>query len=319
MKVTFWGTRGSLPTPLTAEEFYIKVKRLLMKARYIDLSNEMAVDTFLMSRPIPEAMTFGGNTPCVEMTEGDGRVVIDCGSGLGPLGRAMMESDFKPGGRVDILQTHTHWDHMIGFPFFAPAYTKGSEIHIHGIHPELKKRFEQQMDLVHFPITIDDMAATIIFHQHKVGEEFLVGPFSVTSKGLHHPGGSYSYRIESGGKSVVFASDGEYKESNDGYLQPYVDFYRNADVLIFDSMYATLEKVIEKENFGHSTPVIGIGIALKAGVKTLVLYHHDPECNDAQIAQSYFDAKVFLNAQEEIVGENPLSIVASFDGLVMDI
>jgi len=290
-----------------------------MKAKHVDCADEAAVDAFLASRPIPEAMTFGGNTPCVEISEGDDRLIIDCGSGMGPLGRAMMEGGFTPGGKIHILQTHTHWDHMLGFPFFTPAYTKNTEVIIHGVHPDLKKRFEQQMNKIHFPITLDDMAATVTFQQHTVTDVYTIGPFTISAKGLHHPGGSYSYKISAGGKTVVFASDGEYKEPNDNQLQPYVDFYKDADILIFDSMYATIEKVIEKENYGHSTPVIGVGLALKAGVKTLVLFHHDPESNDAQIAQSFFDAKVFLNAKGETGSKPPLEILTSYDGLQLDV
>lgn len=319
MKVTFWGTRGSLPTPMTAGEFRIKAKRLLMKAKDVDLSNEAAVEAYLDSRPLPDAMTFGGNTPCIEVTEGGSAVILDCGSGMFLLGRHMMKAGFAPGGSIDILQTHTHWDHMIGFPFFAPAFTKGTRIRIHGVHPDLRERFEHQMDHVHFPITMDEMAADIEFHQHPAGETFQLGPFEVISHALHHPGGSYSYRITSGGSTVVYATDGEYKGMADETKKPYVEFFRDADVLIFDAMYSTIEKVIEKENFGHSAPAIGLDLARSAGVGTLVLFHHDPECNDTQIAQTYFAAKDELAERTGNPGGASLKVVVSYDGLGIDV
>jgi len=318
MKVKFWGTRGSLPTPMTTDQFRVKAKRLLMKAANVDLSNEKAVDAYLDSRPFPDAMTFGGNTPCIEIKEGKSQVIMDCGSGLFQLGRSMMKSGIEPGTRIDIIQTHTHWDHLMGFPFFGPAYTSGTDIHIHGIHPNLKTRFEQQMDLIHFPITMEDMSARIEFHQHECGEDFSIGPFTIGSKDLNHPGGSYSYRITSGEKAVVYATDGEYKEPTDDVFTPFVTFFKDVDILIFDAMYPTLEKVIERENFGHSTPVIGIGLALSAGVKKLVLFHHDPECNDTQIAQSLAEAKAFVSAKET-KSEMHLDIVASYDGLQLEV
>lgn len=319
MKVTFWGTRGSLPTPMSTEDCRVKIKRLLMNAVNVDLSDETAVEVYLNLRPFPEAMTFGGNTPCVEVCEGSYQLILDCGSGMHTLGRHMVKAGFVSGQRIDILQTHTHWDHMMGFPFFAPAFTRNTEIHIHGIHPNLKERFDQQMDLIHFPITMNDMGAKINFHQYESEKEFILGPFTITSKGLHHPGGSYSYRISAGGKTLVHATDGEYKEPKEKVYKPYIDYFRGADMLIFDAMYATLEKTIEKENFGHSTPVIGIVLALSAGVKKLVLFHHDPECDDAQIAHSYLEAKQYLESHGKTISDNPLELITSYDGLVLEV
>ncbi|MCD6308165.1 MAG: MBL fold metallo-hydrolase [Candidatus Latescibacteria bacterium] len=319
MKATFWGTRGSIPTPLTFGECRAKAKRLLMNARNVDLSDEAAVESYLRSRPLPEAMTFGGNTPCVEVVEDSSRLILDCGSGMHTLGRHMIASGFSAGEEIHILQTHTHWDHIMGFPFFAPAYTKGTTIHIHGVHPHLEERFAQQMDLIHFPITMDDMAADIVFHQVEKDVTTNLGPFTIRNKALFHPGGSYSYRIEAGGKTLVFATDGEYKEPTEEIYRPFIEYYRGADVLIFDAMYSTLEKTIERENYGHSTPVIGLRLALSAGVKTLVLFHHDPECNDAQIAQSFYEAKEFLEIRGKSISEKPLELITAFDGLMIDV
>jgi len=314
MKITFWGTRGSLPSPLDAVEFRVKAKRLLMNARKVNFANDTAIDTYLDSLPLPTAMTFGGNTPCVEVTDEGEQLILDCGSGLAKLGKEMMDKGFKPGTRLNILQTHTHWDHINGFPYFSPAYVEGTEIHIYGVHPNLRKRFEDQMDTIHFPITIDEMKALVKFHQLEAGETFTLGRFTIANKALHHPGGSYSYRISAGGKTMVFATDGEYKNDSDSYAE-YVEFYRGADALIFDAMYATLAKTIEKENFGHSTAVIGINIALRAGVKTLFLYHHDPESNDSQIQEAYNAAARYLDEQQKLFPDSPLTVIGAYDRL----
>lgn len=318
MVLTFWGTRGSIPSPLDSHEFRIKAKRLLMNAQKVNLASETAIENYLSAVPIPSAMTFGGNTPCVEVTDGDRQLILDCGTGIAKLGKDMMEKGFLPGGRIDILQTHTHWDHINGFPYFEPAYTSGTEIHVYGVHPKLRERFEAQMDIVHFPIRMDEMKASIEFHQLAPGEETSIGPFTVTSKALHHPGGSYAYRISCGGRSVVFATDGEYRNDNDSYAE-YVDFYRDADALVFDAMYATLAKTIEKENFGHSTPVIGINIALAAGVKTLFLFHHDPESNDSQILEAFNNATRYLLGEQKHYPYRPLTLLAAYDRLVYEI
>ena len=319
MKVIFWGTRGSIPISMTDNEFRKKVKGLLMGTGNVDLGDENAVNTYLDSRSLPDAMTFGGNTPCVEISEGDYHLILDCGSGLRILGHQMMKRGLVPGKRIDILQSHTHWDHVMGFPFFAPAYTKDTSIHIYGIHPNLKERFNQQMDRIHFPITMDEMGARITFHQLKSEEGFTLGPFTIESKGLNHPGGSYSYRISNGEKTVVYATDGEYKEPTDEVYVPYINFFKNADVLIFDAMYVSLEKTIERENYGHSTAVIGIGIALSAHVGTLVLFHHDPDSSDDRIARSYSEAKQYLETRGKEISDHSLNLITSYDGLVIDV
>ena len=318
MRITFWGTRGSLPSPLDTNEFRIKAKRLLMNAQNVNLKNDTSIETYLDEFPLPYATTFGGNTPCVEITERDNQLILDCGSGIRALGKDMMKRGFPSGKRIDILQTHTHWDHIMGFPFFTPAYTKDVEIHIHGIHPNLSQRFEGQMDLIHFPITMDEMKSTILFHQMSPDEEHEIGPFKIANKALHHPGGSYAYRISSGGKSIVFATDGEYINLNEEF-ETYIEFYKNTDVLIFDAMYATLEKTIEKENYGHSTPVIGINIALTSNVKTLFLFHHDPESNDSHILETFEQARKYLESEKKHFPESSLKLMIAYDTLTYDI
>ena len=319
MRVTFWGTRGSLPAPLGAAEFRSKTKYLFQHARPADCTGEIAVDAFLDRTPLPHAMTFGGNTPCVEISNGNDFLILDCGSGIRGLGRDIMDRSLAPGTRIHIFQTHTHWDHIMGFPFFSPALSGRFEIHIHGVHPNLRKRFEDQMDLIHFPIILDDMKSPVEFHQLESDEECSIGPFRIGNTVLHHPGGSYAYRVSAAGKSVVFATDGEYNNRTDHVLDPYVEFYRGADMLIFDSMYATLEQLVEKMNYGHSTAVIGVDLALAAGVKTLVLFHHDPECDDVQIADSFFRALEYLKSRKDEFPSHDLTLIPSYDGMGIEV
>jgi phosphoribosyl 1,2-cyclic phosphodiesterase len=319
MRVTFWGTRGSLPAPMNAAGFRNKIKNLFLHARPEDLASECAVDAYL-DRSIPsDAMTFGGNTPCVEITEGDQRIILDCGSGLRELGHRIMEESHNSPGRIDILQTHTHWDHIMGFPFFAPALHDCSEIHVHGVHPGLRQRFEAQMDRIHFPVTLDDLGSPVEFHRLNELRELFLGPFHIRNKGLHHPGGSYAYRVSIGDKSVVFATDGEYHDRTDNGFAPYVEFYREADLLIFDAMYSTLEQTIVKADYGHSTAVIGVELALRAGVKTLALFHHDPESDDAEIADSCRRALEYHMIRKSEFPDSDLRIVSSYDGMIFEI
>jgi phosphoribosyl 1,2-cyclic phosphodiesterase len=207
----------------------------------------------------------------------------------------------------------------MGFPFLAPALSGGYSVHIYGVHPDLRGRFEAQMDRVHFPITLEEMRSEIFFHQIRSEEEITLGPFRIGNKGLHHPGGSWAYRVSAQGKSVVFATDGEYRERTDESLAPFVDFYRGTDLLIFDAMYPTLEQTIEKEDYGHSTAVIGVDLALHAGVKILALFHHDPESDDRQITDSLLRARQYLDLVRDQFPGCALQIVAAFDGMVIEV
>ena len=128
-----------------------------------------------------------------------------------------------------------------------------------------------------------------------------------------------SFRIESGGKSIVFATDGEYNNPSNQDLEPYIDFFRDADVLIFDAMYPTLQQTVEKENFGHSTAVIGVDLAMNASVRKLVLFHHDPESDDLQIAESYVNALEYMNEHKQEFPDASMAITTAYDGMVLDV
>ncbi len=319
MRVTFWGTRGSIPAPLNAAAFSKKVRGLLLDAGKADLNDERAVDAYLDSVPLPGAMTFGGDTSCVEIVSGNDRLTLDCGSGLRGLGCRMLAEEAARGRRIDILLSHTHWDHIMGFPFFGPALYGGYEVHMHGFHPDLRERFGTLMDRVHFPLTLEEMRSEIFFHQLAGNETFSLGPFSIGNIGLSHPGGSWAYRVSTNGKNVVFATDGEYRDRTAAGLAPFIEFYRGADLLIFDAMYSTLEQANAKADYGHSTAVIGVDIALRAGVKTLVLFHHDPESDDRQILDSFIRACSYRESMREEFPKNDLRIMAAFDGMSIEI
>jgi len=308
-----------LPSSLNAAEFRNKAKNLLLHPRPGDCHEPASADALLDTAPLPHAMTFGGNTPCVEMSEGSDFIIFDCGTGLRALGQNIMARGLPEGSVIDIFQTHTHWDHIMGFPFFAPALSGKFRIRIHGVHPGLRGRFEAQMDRIHFPITLDEMKSPVEFVQIGSGDEISLGPFRLANLGLHHPGGSYAYRVTAGGRSVVFATDCEYTNRDSQSLRRYVEFYRDADMLIFDAMYATIEQTVERMNYGHSTAVIGIDIALAAGVKKLVLFHHDPESDDDHIADCFYRARDYLASRMHDQSTNHLEIVTSYDGLSVDV
>jgi len=230
--------------------------------------------------------TAGGNTPCVEVRTDSGVVIIlDAGSGIRLLGQRLMEESFGHGkGRAWLLLSHTHWDHIHGFPFFTPVYVKGNVLHICGRHEALEERLRDQHDPRYFPVPFDALSATVRFRQLKPNDWIGNRRVRVRSIKLHHPGDSYAYRLEADGAAVVYATDGEYKRLDASVMGKYVEFFRDADLLIFDSMYTVLES-IEKADWGHSSAVVGVELATQANVRTLALFHHNPASSDAKVME----------------------------------
>jgi Metal-dependent hydrolases of the beta-lactamase superfamily I len=202
----------------------------------------------------------------------------------------LLKEGYKEGkGECHILFTHTHWDHIQGLPFFAPFYIKGNVFHIHGISENLENRLRYQHNVEHFPVPFDKMTATKIFHQHKEGEIFRIYDLTITSKGMKHPGGSYSYKIKENEKTIIFGSDAEFRLDSMNNLEPFIDYFRDADILIFDTQY-TFEEQLTKIDWGHSSAAVATDLSLKANVKNLVMFHHDPAYSDEILDEVYLRA-----------------------------
>jgi phosphoribosyl 1,2-cyclic phosphodiesterase len=241
-----------------------------------------------------DPMFIGGNTACVSVEIGETFMILDAGSGLRSLGQEMMRGPWGVGrGRASLFLSHTHWDHIQGFPFFAPAFGKGNVLHVYGGHPDLRQRLAQQQRPEFFPVPLEAMAGTLRFHRLLPGQAAEIGRARVRLLALPHPGISYAYRIETAGTALVYATDGEYThrfEDDDAEaphlygldVEDYVTFFRGADVLVFDAMFA-LHDSIAKADWGHSTALVGVDLAVRAGVRNLVLFHHDHLASDDDI------------------------------------
>ncbi|MBI1275250.1 MBL fold metallo-hydrolase [bacterium] len=251
MEVTFWGVRGTIPTP--GVDF----------ARY------------------------GGNTSCVSVKCGEHWLVFDAGTGIHALGQA--HSDIS---NVDIFLSHTHIDHIMGFPFFRPLYNPTARVRLWAGHLRVGKSAEVSptirgvlstiMSPPIFPLVIDDLKAHLYFYNFRAGESLeakhLVDRgILITTHLLHHPDHATAYRVEYEGKSVCYVTDVEHSppEIDDAL----VDFVEGCDVLIYDSTYSE-ENYEAHRGWGHSTWEEALRIAEAAKVKQLALFHHDPALND---------------------------------------
>jgi len=319
MKVKFWGTQGSLPSPIERSEVRRKLRIALLGAAGIDLSRPEAVDAYIDTLPFHLQGTYGGNTACVEIrNECDDLLIIDAGSGIRALGSELVQREFGRGEGVGhILLSHFHWDHIQGFPFFLPAYIKGNRFILWGRAPAgLRSVFETQQSPPFFPVRLDSMEADLEFREMPDQLDLFDSRFIVRTHSLDHPGGCLAFRIEADGKSLVYASDAEYKRGDAQSLQPYLEFFAAADVLIFDAQFSVVESLFEKRDWGHSAAPMGVEIACAAGVKKLVLFHHDPRSSDTFITQTLEEAIAYA---QHVPHQQTLEIVAAFDGMELDL
>lgn len=241
--------------------------------------------------PGPETTVFGGNTSCVEIQCGDSHVILDAGTGIRPLGNQLVES----GGVVDadILLSHTHLDHIVGLPFFGPAYCEDSTLRMWAGHlapsHTLKKVLGAMMVDPLFPIPMDVMAANKSFHDFQAGETLtLTCGATVKTCPLNHPNGATGYRVEQNGRAVCYVTDTEHIEGiHDEHILALV---QDADVFIYDTTY-TDEEYEAHRGWGHSTWQVGATLAEMANVDTFVPFHHDPSHDDAAMTQIETDAR----------------------------
>jgi phosphoribosyl 1,2-cyclic phosphodiesterase len=246
--VRFWGVRGSLPSPS------------------------------------PSTVVYGGNTPCVEMRCGKRALVFDAGTGIVPLGRALTALGPQ---RLDLLFSHSHYDHIEGLPFFCPLHEAGFEVHAWSGHLNGRQTTAEMicgyMREPYFPVGPSCFSATVSYHDLVPGDRLDLGDgIMVDTIALNHPGGSVGYRVNYGGHAAAYLTDVEH---NPGRIDDkLVSFAHGADVLIYDAMYDD-EDIASYRGFGHSTWQHGARLADAAGVGEFVGFHHMPERSDTELAE----------------------------------
>ena len=257
LTLTFWGTRGSIPSPGSA------------------------------------TVRYGGNTPCVELRPSDGQLIIlDAGTGIRELGRVLTEKGNGAPLTGDIFLTHAHWDHIQGIPFFAPLFKKGNHFTIWGsrsLQTSIDRVVRDQMSPVVFPVTFEELESRIDF-QYLSEERCDADGYQVQAMAVRHPGGALAYRFtdgNAGGPALVYVSDNELNEQaryvdEPGWRARFVDFTRGAAVLVHDTMYTSGE-YDSFVGWGHSTYEDAVELALEAEVERLILFHHRPERTDDEV------------------------------------
>lgn len=305
MKIKLYGVRGSLPTPLSGREYEDKLAKILDSAhKEFQIKNgTFSVMEFLKDLDPSLLRPVGGNTTCVYVESQNGtKLVIDCGSGMRQLGNDLLASGIAKGGKVQILVTHTHWDHIQGWPFFKPGYIPSVEVDFYSTISNLKERFDRQQNPENFPITLDEMMSKKTFTLLKRQKTAQIGDFKVTPFLLKHPGSCTGYHIEENGKSFLFCTDVEVREED---LEDFAKLRQEIgkpDMLIIDAQYSS-EEAEKKIGWGHTSGKLAIKCGEVLGVKTLVLTHHEPDHTDEEILRMFNQEKGSTQIQEIILAK----------------
>jgi phosphoribosyl 1,2-cyclic phosphodiesterase len=251
MKITFYGTRGSIP---------------------------VADSDFLR---------YGGNTSCILVTFNNGRIaILDAGTGMRKLGNDILAKGIEQYDNIFIGLSHTHWDHIQGFPYFKPAYDPKRHFTIaicgKGKQEEsLEHIFELQMRNAFFPVSVRKMGAKFTFWQPDLSCHTTASGIHVIAVQHGHPGGAYTYRINEGKKTLVYCTDIEYEDEIDTHI---VSIAKYADLLIHDAQFST-DELKTRKGWGHSTWLQAIEVAERAEVKQVAFFHHDPDHNDGYLLE----------------------------------
>jgi len=273
MRIRFWGTRGSIPTPGQ------------------------------------RTVRYGGNTACVEVRDRtNALLVLDAGTGLRELGLSLAGAGPIT---VELLLSHLHWDHIQGIPFFRPAYDPQSTLRIYGPAQQrpLREMLGLGMDDPFFPVDLDGLPVQLEVHDLSSGAERRIGPYEVRTTRIFHPAPALAYRLEADGRSLVYATDSE--DAGDGQPNAVIALARGADTLIHDAQFLDADF---KPGWGHSTIATAIDVAVKAGVRRLVLFHHDPDRTDDALDG------IAIEAQRSAAARSPgLEVVVAREGLELAI
>lgn len=302
MRVRFWGVRGSFPVAH------------------------------------PRVFQVGGNSSCVEVAcEGAPRVILDAGTGLRPLGKALMkEPEFAEGrGEGALLISHTHWDHIQGFMFFEPFAVPGNHftVYARATHDaRVKSIFTEQASETYFTRTFDSLQADFSWRAVSEQSKFSIGPIEVRTARLNHPGVAVAYRLDHAGSSVVYVTDtAPYDDQllGDGFhirrpsespavlelIQEYqeklVELCRDVDLMIYDTFF-TMEQYQLNPHWGHSTPERGIALARESGARQFYFFHHHPEAWDDELIAR-------VESYDERYGDDSLSIRLAREGLSVEL
>jgi phosphoribosyl 1,2-cyclic phosphodiesterase len=310
MKIHFYGSRGSIPTPMLLSDFQTKIKKIL---KLYNKSKEKNIDAFFSKLPFELSHIFGGNTACTTIEEKDKElIVLDAGSGLKTLGNKLAQLNKQT---IHIFLSHFHWDHINGIPFFKPLYNPSNTIIFYSTDERMIQNLARQQVESHFPLSFQKLPAKKKFVILDKKSQYKLNDFTIFNIPLNHPGDCTGYIFEKKGKKISYLTDTEFTPDS---LAGEEDFYRacfeNSTVLILDSQYSVVE-IFSKFDWGHTSSNMAVNLAIDWHVKNLVLFHFDPNHKDEDLYKILVDAK----NQNKQFNKNKLEIIPAIEGTYLEI
>jgi phosphoribosyl 1,2-cyclic phosphodiesterase len=316
MLVRFWGTRGSLPVAQTGQSVRRKLACALQAASGRSFVTEgEALDFIDEELDFATGQSYGGATSCVEIEGGDGAfIVCDMGSGLREFGLSAMARCAAGHPRVyHFFQSHLHWDHIMGFPFFVAAFDPGAEIIIHSGHPDAETALRRQQEEISFPVPFGFLRAKIRFETMEEGRIYDISGLKVETIRQFHSHDSYGYRFSDGASTVIYSTDSEHKMDDMDAESRFEAFFGHADLVICDTMYSLADAVTMKADWGHSSNIVAVDLCHAAKAKRLALFHHEPLYSDDDIQRMHLETIRYAELTAED-GE-ALEVICAYDGL----
>jgi len=310
MLIRFWGVRGSLPSPILPADVKAKISSILEQMVPEDIATAENRERFIAGLPPWLYGTAGGNSLCVsvDIDGSGGPFVFDCGSGLRQMGIACNAVNPSP-SQYHVFFSHYHWDHLLGFPFFNPAYSPLVTLDFYSPKPGLEEGLRTMMSEPHFPVRLENMMSKKRFHLLEA--PVAIGPVSIAYKKMNHPGDSFSYSLGHNGKRFIYATDVELTPADFEPNEENTGFFKDADLIVLDSQY-TLGEAIEKYNWGHTAFSMAVEFAVNWGIKHLVLFHHDPTYDDRKLYAILQSARWYLQRMDAVKG---IEISLAVEGL----
>jgi phosphoribosyl 1,2-cyclic phosphodiesterase len=320
MRVRFWGTRGSLPVAKTASEIRDKVARALVAGSGRNFADTDAAHRFIADHlDFATGATYGGATSCVEIEGGDTSFKIcDMGSGLREFGLSAAKRCAAGHPRhYTFFQSHFHWDHIMGFPFFVAAFDPAATITIYSGHTDAEAALRRQQEEISFPVPFDWLRAQIDFVTLETGRRYEIAGLGVEIIRQYHSHDSFGFRFHDGEKTAVYSTDSEHKIDDMVAEAQFETFFRDADLVISDTMYSLADSVTMKADWGHSSNIVAVDLCRLANAKRLALFHHEPTYSDEAIERMYNET---IRYEELTRGDrSQLDVICSYDGLGLDV